>query len=257
MLAQASRRDDPLRPARLAGRARHGRAPAAARAVASRVGHAFIKHRMREEDALFAGEVSGHYYFRDFYGVDTGIVPGAGDARAGLAPRRLAGRAAARRCASATTSPARSTRRVARRRRSSCRSSRSASARAPRSAHLDGVSIDFPDWHFNVRPSNTEPLLRLNLEAYTRGRHGAPARRGARRHPRRGLSVPGQRRCPTGDASGRRSASRPRRASASTRPTPRASSTTAATCRTSTAPASSTCATSSLLRHAPGAFTSS
>ena len=45
------------------------------RAVASRVGHAFIKHRMRQENALFAGEVSGHYYFRDFYGVDTGVVP--------------------------------------------------------------------------------------------------------------------------------------------------------------------------------------
>ena len=44
-------------------------------AIASRVGHAFIKHRMRKENAIFAGEVSGHYYFRDFYGVDTGIVP--------------------------------------------------------------------------------------------------------------------------------------------------------------------------------------
>ena len=56
------------------GRARARRAPGRP-AVPSRVGHAYIKHRIRQEDALFAGEVSGHYYFRDFYGVDTGIVP--------------------------------------------------------------------------------------------------------------------------------------------------------------------------------------
>ena len=47
---------------------------------------------------------------------------------------------------------------------------------------LDGVSIDYEDWHFNVRPSNTEPLLRLNLESLvSQAGHGAPARRGARR----------------------------------------------------------------------------
>ena len=44
---------------------------------------------------------------------------------------------------------------------------------------LDGLSVEYPDWHFNVRPSNTEPLLRLNLEATTRGADGAEARRGA------------------------------------------------------------------------------
>jgi len=50
-------------------------AQAGGTAIASRVGHAFIQARMRKENALFAGEVSGHYYFRDFYSVDTGIVP--------------------------------------------------------------------------------------------------------------------------------------------------------------------------------------
>ena len=64
-------------------------------AVKSRVGHAFIKHRMREEGAVFAGEVSGHYYFRDFYSVDTGIVPALLVLELVSQARRLAGRAAA------------------------------------------------------------------------------------------------------------------------------------------------------------------
>ena len=53
-----------------------------------------------------------------------------------------------------------------------------------RVSHLDGLSVDFDDWHFNVRPSNTEPLLRLNLEGALRGAHGTQARRGARSDPR-------------------------------------------------------------------------
>ena len=56
-----------------------------------------------------------------------------------------------------------------------------------RVTHLDGLSVDADDWHFNVRPSNTEPLLRLNLEALDRGADGAQAGRGARRDPRRRL----------------------------------------------------------------------
>ena len=56
-----------------------------------------------------------------------------------------------------------------------------------RVSHLDGLSVDADDWHFNVRPSNTEPLLRLNLEALDAGADGAQARRGAGRDPRRGL----------------------------------------------------------------------
>ena len=48
---------------------------------------------------------------------------------------------------------------------------------------LDGLSVDYDDWHFNVRPSNTEPLLRLNLEAYIASRHGDAPRRGAGHHP--------------------------------------------------------------------------
>jgi phosphomannomutase len=137
------------------------------RALMNRVGHAFIKQRMRQEDAVFAGEVTGHYYFRDFFYADNGFIPAllilelmskkgqslrellrpyreryfiSGEINTALpsmedVPRRL--EAIERRYADAAI------------------------------ARMDGISVDYPDWHFNVRPSNTEPLLRLNLEATT------------------------------------------------------------------------------------------
>jgi phosphomannomutase len=93
-----------------AGAARRSRSRAASPLV-NRVGHAFIKQRMREEDALFAGEVSAHYYFRDFSQADTGVVPFLADARARLDARPAVGapRAVPR---ARTSSPARSTRRA-------------------------------------------------------------------------------------------------------------------------------------------------
>ena len=138
---------------------------AGGRAVRSRVGHAFIKVRMREEDAQFAGEVSGHYYFRDFYSVDTGIVPAlvllelvsrkGGSLAALIRPLReqyfISGE---------INTPVRD---VALK----LQELKDRFGQGAEISHLDGVSIDFPDWHFNVRPSNTEPLLRLNLEAYS------------------------------------------------------------------------------------------
>ncbi|MBI2829374.1 MAG: phosphomannomutase/phosphoglucomutase [Acidobacteria bacterium] len=140
--------------------ARHG-----GRALMNRVGHAFVKRRMREVNAIFGGEVTGHYYFRDFYYADNGLIPAllilelmsrknqslrdllqpfreryfiSGEINTKLAsmqevPKRLA--AVEARYTDATI------------------------------AKMDGVSVDYPDWRFNVRPSNTEPLLRLNLEA--------------------------------------------------------------------------------------------
>jgi len=136
-------------------------------ALMNRVGHAFIKQRMRQEDGIFAGEVTGHYYFRDFYYADNGFIPAllilelmskknqslhdllepfrkryfiSGEINTRLGsidevPKKLA--AIERRYTDATL------------------------------ARMDGVSVDYPDWHFNVRGSNTEPLLRLNLEAKT------------------------------------------------------------------------------------------
>jgi phosphomannomutase len=137
------------------------------RALMNRVGHAFIKQRMRQEDGIFAGEVTGHYYFRDFSYADNGFIPAllilelmskknqslrdllqpyreryfiSGEINTTLAgmgdvPKKLAALEA-----------------------------RYGDAQL---LHLDGISVDYPDWHFNVRASNTEPLLRLNLEAAT------------------------------------------------------------------------------------------
>jgi phosphomannomutase len=137
------------------------------RALMNRVGHAFIKQRMRAEDGIFAGEVTGHYYFRDFYYADNGFIPAllilelmsiknkplrdllqpyreryfiSGEINTKLksmdeVPKKLAAIEARYKDAGI--------------------------------AKLDGISIEYPDWHFNVRASNTEPLLRLNLEART------------------------------------------------------------------------------------------
>jgi phosphomannomutase len=130
----------------------------------NRVGHAFIKQRMRKEDALFAGEVSAHYYFRDFSQADTGIVPFLVMlellSRAGkplselLAPFReryfLTGE-----LNTPVADVALKLQELKDR----------YAAEGGRISHLDGISVDFDNWHFNVRPSNTEPLLRLNLEA--------------------------------------------------------------------------------------------
>lgn len=132
-------------------------------ALMNRVGHAYIKHRMRKEDAAFGGEVSGHYYFRDFSQADSGVVPFllmleliskrglklseilrpyrdryflTGELNTPVADVALKLQELKERYAPEGTV-----------------------------SHLDGVSVDAADWHFNVRPSNTEPLLRLNLEA--------------------------------------------------------------------------------------------
>ncbi len=128
----------------------------------NRVGHAFFKTRMRAEGSLFGGEVSGHYYFRDFYCADSGTLPAllileqlsrtggrmsellqpyreryfiSGEINTEVADQDAKMREIAARYADAEQS------------------------------HLDGISIDYEDWHFNVRPSNTEPLLRLCLES--------------------------------------------------------------------------------------------
>ena len=158
-------------------------AAAGGTAIVNRVGHAFIKHRMREEHAVFAGEVSAHYYFRDFTQADTGVVPfllmlELISKRGEKLSEILRAVPRAR-----TSSPARSTRRSR-----TCRSKLQEleeryAAEGGRISHLDGVSVDFDDWHFNVRPSNTEPLLRLNLEALSEEEMSDPPRRGRRADP--------------------------------------------------------------------------
>jgi phosphomannomutase len=132
----------------------------------NRVGHSFIKQRMRDENAVFAGEVSAHYYFRDFCQADSGVIPF-------LLMLELVSKR--KQPLSEILAPLRS------------RYFITGEINTPvadvalklqelkeryrgegRVSHLDGLSIDADDWHMNVRPSNTEPLLRLNLEARTR-----------------------------------------------------------------------------------------
>ena len=128
----------------------------------NRVGHAFFKRALREHDAAFGGEVSGHYYFRDFWCADSGTIPAllvlellstqdrplsdlvgdlrsryfiSGEINSEVADQQAKMNELAERYSDGEVSG------------------------------LDGVSVDYPEWHFNVRPSNTEPLLRLNLES--------------------------------------------------------------------------------------------
>jgi phosphomannomutase len=141
---------------------------AGGRALPNRVGHAFIKQRMRKEDALFAGEVSGHYYFRDFWSVDTGIVPALVMleliSRSG---RPLSELLAPMRARYFISGEINSTVSDVPLKLQELKERYGPSGVGGRLSHLDGVSVDFDDWHMNVRPSNTEPLLRLNLEART------------------------------------------------------------------------------------------
>jgi phosphomannomutase len=141
---------------------------AGGRALINRVGHAFFKTRMREEHAAFGGEVSGHYYFHDFYCADSGTIPallvlellsveGKGMTEM-LAPLRskyfISGE-----INSEVTDQKAKLDELAERHSDG------------RQSWLDGLSVDYDDWHFNVRPSNTEPLLRLNLESLASREH--------------------------------------------------------------------------------------
>ena len=137
------------------------------RALMNRVGHAFIKRRMREEDAVFGGEVTGHYYFRDNFYADNGFIPALLIlelmSQKGQSLRDL-------------LQPLREKYFISGEINTKLASIDQAAGKidtlAREYAHgnvyrLDGISVEFDDWHFNVRASNTEPLLRLNLEGLT------------------------------------------------------------------------------------------
>ncbi len=137
------------------------------RAVMNRVGHAFIKRRMREENGIFAGEVTGHYYFRDFFYADNGFIPALlilelmskkekslRDLLQPLRERYFISGEINTKLASMTDVP----------KKLKALETRYKDAEI---SWMDGISVDYPDWHFNVRGSNTEPLLRLNLEGTT------------------------------------------------------------------------------------------
>lgn len=133
----------------------------------NRVGHAFFKRRMRETDAIFGGEVTGHYYFRDNFFADNGFIPAllilelmskkGKSLRDLLEPLRakyfISGEINTKLSSMAAVEP---------------KLEQISAAYADGTQYrLDGISVEYPDWHFNVRASNTEPLLRLNLEATT------------------------------------------------------------------------------------------
>ena len=131
--------------------------------LVNRVGHAYIKHRMRKEDAAFGGEVSGHYYFRDFSQADSGVVPF-------LLMLEIVSRKGVK--LSEALRPLRERYFITGELNTpvgdvalKLQELKEHYATEGRVSHLDGISVDAEDWHFNVRPSNTEPLLRLNLEA--------------------------------------------------------------------------------------------
>jgi phosphomannomutase len=128
----------------------------------NRVGHAFFKTRMRDEGSLFGGEVSGHYYFRDFYCADSGTIPA-------LLVLELLSRTG--KTMSQLLEPYRSRYFISGEINSEVADAPGKMAEIAarfsdaEQKELDGISIDYPDWHFNVRSSNTEPLLRLCLES--------------------------------------------------------------------------------------------
>ena len=126
---------------------------------------------MREEGAVFGGEVSGHYYFRDFYCADSGTLPALLILE--LLSRRAPMSELLEPYRSRTSSRARSTPRSMT--RGQAGGARRALQRRP-ADRLDGISVDYDDWHFNVRASNTEPLLRLCLESL-RSREDMEAKR--------------------------------------------------------------------------------
>jgi phosphomannomutase len=135
---------------------------AGGRAEPNRVGHAFFKTRMRDEGAIFGGEVSGHYYFHDFYNADSGTIPALlileklsieGKRMSELLAPYHAKYFISGEINSQVADQEAKVREI---------EERYADARI---GHLDGVSVDYDDWHFNVRPSNTEPLLRLCVES--------------------------------------------------------------------------------------------
>ena len=136
-------------------------------ALMNRVGHAFFKRRMRETNAIFGGEVTGHYYFRDNFYADNGFIPALlilelmskkgqslHELLEPLRSRYFISGEINTKLPSMDVVPAKLDQIAAR-------------YSDGKQYTLDGISVEYPDWHFNVRPSNTEPLLRLNLEANT------------------------------------------------------------------------------------------
>jgi phosphomannomutase len=140
-------------------------AAAGGTALQERVGHSFLKPRLLREGGVYAGELSGHHYYRDFFGADSGIVPSLillqmmserGQTMSQLLSPLESRYFLSGEINSRAEDPEAKIEAIA---------ARYGDGRIER---IDGISVSFSDWHFNVRASNTEPLLRLNLEAMSR-----------------------------------------------------------------------------------------
>ena len=132
--------------------------------VCTKTGHAFIKERMRAENAIYGGEMSAHHYFRDFAYCDSGMIPwllvaglvcASGKPLSALIAERAARFPCSGEINSRVSDPAALLAGIEARYRST----------ATVVDHIDGLSMEFPDWRFNVRMSNTEPVVRLNVES--------------------------------------------------------------------------------------------
>jgi len=134
----------------------------------NRVGHAFFKKRMREEGAIFGGEVTGHYYFRDNFYADNGFIPALLMlelmSRKGQTLHELLAPLREKYFISGEINTKMPDMKQVQEKIDALKAKYSDA----KTYSMDGVSVEYPDWHFNVRPSNTEPLIRLNLEATTR-----------------------------------------------------------------------------------------
>lgn len=135
------------------------------RPIPERVGHSYIKQTMRRENAVFGGEVSGHYYFRDHFYADNGFIPWIAIMQMlsaqGLRLSELVASLGEYHLSGEINSTVPSTQAVIDRLAARY-------ADAQEMSFLDGITVTYPDWHFNVRPSANDPVVRLNLEARSR-----------------------------------------------------------------------------------------
>jgi phosphomannomutase len=132
--------------------------------VLSKTGHAFIKERMRKEDAVYGGEMSAHHYFRDFFYCDSGMIPWLlvaellcveGKSLSSMVEERIAKFPSSGEINSKLKDPEAAINRVL----------DAYKADAKNIDTTDGISVEFSDWRFNLRMSNTEPVVRLNVES--------------------------------------------------------------------------------------------
>jgi phosphomannomutase len=133
-------------------------------AIQSKTGHSFIKERMREEDAVYGGEMSAHHYFRDFFYCDSGMIPWLLVTEL-LCRKQQTLSSMLEDCIARFPSPGEINSHVADPKAAIERVLAHYTADAKAIDRTDGISMVFDQWRFNLRMSNTEPVVRLNVES--------------------------------------------------------------------------------------------